>query len=96
MTRVEIDRENGILQAMGHAGYGPMGRDVVCASVSALTQLAALAAQKKGGKVICGDALIHAQCDDGEYKIILNAVADAVRELERQFPKHVHLVLEGA
>lgn len=96
MTRVIIDMENGILQAMGHAGYAPKGEDVVCASVGALTQLCALQAQKKGGMVICGDAMIHAECDDAAYKTVLEAVADAVREIAMQYPNHVHLVLEGA
>jgi uncharacterized protein YsxB (DUF464 family) len=94
MTKVLIDMENGILQAMGHANYAPHGQDVVCAGVSALTQMAALQAEKKGGMVMCGDAVIHAECDDQEYKQLLRAVADAVREMEKQYPNHVHLVLE--
>lgn len=96
MTRVIIDMENGILQALGHANFAPHGQDVICAGVSTLTQMAAMAAQKRGGMVICGDAMIHAECDDAAYKTVLEAVADAVRELAMQYPNHVHLVLEGA
>lgn len=94
MTNVFIDRDNGILQAMGHANYAPLRQDVVCAAVSALTQLAALQAEKRGGMAMHGNGVIHAECDDTEYKIILDAVADMVAEMEKQYPNHVHLVLE--
>lgn len=95
MTRVIIDMENGILQALGHANFAPHGQDVICAGVSTLTQMAAIAAQKRGGMAMVGDGIIHAECDDGEYRVMLGAIADTVREMEKQYPNHVHLVLEG-
>lgn len=41
MITITFKSEDGVCQgfdAVGHAGYGPKGQDIVCAAVSALTQ----------------------------------------------------------
>ena len=91
MTKIEIDLKKGILHAKGHAGFARYGQDVVCAAVSALTQTAAAAAEKRGGVVKMGDGEISIHCEDEGYRAVLEAITEGLRMIARQYPMHVRV-----
>lgn len=91
MTRIEIDLDKGSLMAKGHAGYGERGQDIVCAAVSALTQTAAVAAKRHRGEVKKGDGHIEVQCANTEYTPVLEAIAEGLKMIARQYPLHVRV-----
>lgn len=91
MTKIEIDMKKGILHAKGHAGFARYGQDVVCAAVSALTQTAAAAAEKRDGLVGRADGEISIHCEDVGYRVVLEAITEGLRMIARQYPLHVRV-----
>ena len=91
MTKIEIDLKKGILHAKGHAGFARYGQDVVCAAVSALTQTAAHAAEKRGGTKEAASGEIRISCEDTAFRTVLEAVGDGLQMIARQYPLHVRV-----
>lgn len=50
MTKITYDRDDLSVRAEGHSGYEVAGKDIVCASVSALMLVLGLYADKLGKK----------------------------------------------
>lgn len=92
MTHIVYDAEKGILKASGHAGYAEAGKDIVCASVSALTQAAAVSAQLHGGEALCDHGAIYTRCEDPKHKEVLRVLAVVLNEMAWQYPAHVKMV----
>ncbi len=91
MIEIVIEEEMGMIHAEGHAGYAEHGKDIVCAAVSAVMDLAArVALQKNGG---------HADEDeDGgltvwgygfAFNCVLKAVKAELEAIEEKYPAYV-------
>lgn len=103
MTTVRLFYEDGrivAVEAKGHTGYAPSGRDIVCAAVSAIIQTALLALDK----------VAHAQTEKTEregylrYKvtsrdgktleasdIILQAMKVGLQDISSGYPSYIKL-----
>lgn len=85
----------------GHAGYGPRGRDIVCAGVSAITQTAALALQYWLGEKVTVvrksgflKVVVSPELGDGEKlraETIIQAVSLGVGDIAREYPKQLRV-----
>lgn len=105
MTRVRLTWENEELAAdiAGHAGYGPPGRDIVCAAVSMLAQALAASlqqAQEDGLLAACrcrveeGIVQIRARAAPSGLPVIrgmTEVVCTGYRLLAEQYPDYVRV-----
>jgi len=91
----------------GHSGWAAKGSDIVCAGVSALTQAAVLGlVQQLGvdvhtevgdGLLACrlagrGDGGDEGPVGDRAVQAVLGTMVLGLREIARQYPRHVSLV----
>ena len=99
------------LTAKGHAGYANIGKDVVCASISMLTQTfaqIAFALREQGAKVIYrerdGAVHIHIGIDDTDEgrelfegaSCSLQTIEVGYRLLAEQYPDYIKITSERA
>lgn len=81
------------LRAIGHAGYGPKGMDVVCAAVSALTQtLAGYAAGQDDSEVLCDEASASINITlrhNRKNLIAATVILGGLNAIAEQYPDHV-------
>ena len=115
MTQITIkeDHKNMTisLTAKGHAGYANIGKDVVCASISMLTQTfaqIALALREQGAKVIYrerdGAVHIHIGIDDTDEgrelfegaSCSLQTIEVGYRLLAKWYPDYIKITSERA
>ena len=101
MTTVTIFRQNGLItgfKATGHAGDNDIGKDIVCASVSTLTQSAMLGiievAELKP-KVTKDDKAGRLELclteNNDKAQTILRNMELALENLREQYPKHIQI-----
>ncbi|WP_324717498.1 ribosomal-processing cysteine protease Prp [Carboxydochorda subterranea] len=114
MLTVEVCRQTSGaitgLRASGHAGWGPYGKDIVCAAASAIVQTAALAAVRYLGErahLEAGEGLVALAVTseppaggDGamawvKAQAALEAALWGLDEIVKQYPKHVRIVERG-
>lgn len=89
--------------AQGHTGYAKAGKDIVCSAVSALTQGALLGVlqvveakalygtDERAGELYCLLAPEASRTDREKAWILLDTLALALREIERQYPRHLRI-----
>ncbi len=87
------------IAAHGHARGGRYGKDIVCAAASAVLQAARLGLEEHAGLRL--DALAEPgefslrwpakTRDDASVKAIVATAELAVREIARQYPRHVRV-----
>lgn len=86
-------------RSTGHAGYGDYGHDIVCAAVSAITQTTVLGLlEHVGAEAAVTQAPGRLECMLAEdeqsaeaVQALLATMALGLREVERQYPKHVRV-----
>ncbi|MFO7266014.1 MAG: ribosomal-processing cysteine protease Prp [Limnochordales bacterium] len=103
MVTVEVYRDAAGrirgFRSTGHAGYGAYGQDIVCAAVSAITQTAVLGLlEHVKAEAAVAQAPGRLECKvSGEWaareavQAVLAAMTLGLREVERQYPKHVRV-----
>jgi uncharacterized protein YsxB (DUF464 family) len=105
MTRVEIvkDQNNNItsFRVEGHTGFDDIGKDIVCAGVSAITQttLAGLMQyleqkpvfKQAKGRLTCNLADGLSEEDNVKAQVILGTMELGLREMEHQYGDFVRL-----
>ena len=100
MVRVEFRKADGLFcgfHAAGHAECGEPGEDIVCAAISAVTQMTAEGIRKAAnvptgvsrsdGDLYCTvdrDA-DRRQCEDAD--LLMQSMEQALRDIEKQYPK---------
>ncbi len=103
MIRVRIDRdETGRVEGYhveGHAGFGPRGRDIVCAGVSALVEATALGLQQVAmvpvkletakGKLACVIAPEAPPESRNRAQLLLGTMILGIRQIAAVYPKHI-------
>ena len=98
MINVCVDKRGGklTLTADGHAGFGQMGEDIVCAAVSMLSLSVLYALEGVEGIQLESDVrrgMLWLTCTDTPTTRNMMAVAEAgFRQLAEQYPKNVHFM----
>lgn len=100
MTEVMIKylNENGVdsvnLCVFGHSGYADKGQDIVCASISSITQLVLNHYQNKRETLYVVEKedvpSLEATILPKDISLI-NEVVSCYQELEKEFPNHIKL-----
>ena len=101
MVKFRIDPHKGVLQVLGHAGYGEKGSDPVCAGVSALAltlcrrveelaaqgavRIRALAAEPGAALIHCVPLPGHAE----QMEEVFRVIAAGLRLLAEEYPGNV-------
>ena len=93
MTRIEIDMTHGTYDAVGHAGFGKAGEDIVCAGISAISQVLVLWAVRHGGNVSMPDGEVHVSGTDAEYMTVLEACAGALKMYGMRYPYNLRVTI---
>lgn len=98
MINVCVDKRGGklTLTADGHAGFGQMGEDIVCAAVSMLSLSVLYALEGVKDIQLESDVrrgMLWLTCTDTPTTRNMMAVAEAgFRQLAEQYPKNVHFM----
>ena len=94
---IKITYDENSLKVEGHAGYAPLGKDIVCAAISALTTSFINSADLYD----CGVQIIDNEHGlisllftkhSIELNILLNSYLMAVSGIANQYPEHVEVV----
>ncbi|GLI56106.1 hypothetical protein PM10SUCC1_16200 [Propionigenium maris DSM 9537] len=106
MTKVEIFRKNKrvvLYRAAGHAEYADFGEDIVCAALSMAMQLP-LGGMQGILKVMPlfdmnSDGFLEVDMREMDYRgkekeidTLLESMVLMIRELSKEYPKHIKLV----
>lgn len=103
MVTVSFKVRDGIYQgfgATGHAGYAPIGQDIVCAAISALTQgtLSAIYKLSQCELEVYGNILGKLGCrirsPDDTAQILMAGLEAALQELETEYGSYVSVCRE--
>lgn len=97
MIRADFAKDFSGFTLSGHAGYADAGADIVCAAVSAMTNLVCNAAEAFGA-----DAEVRQEEADAfvSYRLqrpceeavrLLNVFCAELKQLEKQYPRHVRV-----
>ena len=91
MIKVVIDKYG--LKATGHANFDDYGKDIVCAAVSSILQLAAHMLKDLGARVVVekGDLKISNVHDDDCSKRIFRATIGALAGIQKKYPENLYL-----
>lgn len=105
MTRIEFDEKTLTLEIKGHAGYGKMGQDIICAAVSILTYTLVGALQRYSeygwyrleADLSGGEAYIHCAVN-GYFSMVVEMFRFAMigyKMLAEEYPQHVEVIEQG-
>lgn len=88
--------KNGF-EISGHSGYSEAGSDIVCAAVSAMTNLTILLLEKNNAELSCGvndkDNSVWAKIGCVEKGgVVLNALREELEALELEYPKNLRVI----
>ena len=88
-------RKDGI-EITGHANYAEVGKDIVCAGVTALTQtligsIEALTRDEIEYEISPGRADIHYRNLSEEGKLLVDSFFIGVCQISNEFPDHVRI-----
>lgn len=93
---IEITDKECCITIKGHAGYAPHGQDIVCAAVSALTQVflssvGRLTADALKCDIAEGNAVIQYENLSSDAKLLKDSFFLGVRMIADEYPEHVKL-----
>lgn len=104
MIEVQVRRTNGRLTGFtvsGHAGWGPRGKDIVCAAASALTDTIILSLERLAGvdaDVESGDGYISCSLPGdlgsqarGRAELLVGTMLLGMEEIARAYPGRLRL-----
>ncbi len=90
MINVYVDKEIMMISAEGHAGHGEKGKDIVCAAVSVLMDMAGREAVRKSeGKAEDEDGVVTVYGNGFRFLCVLDAVTREMKVLEGKYPECV-------
>lgn len=91
MTTIDIKLDK--IRVYGHSGYAPIGKDIVCAAISTLTEATynyLLATKNKVNKEESnGVYIINLEELNKQGEAIINSFKDMVDDLVKQYPKNI-------
>jgi hypothetical protein len=102
MIRVKVVKQRGSYQSFlcqGHAGFADSGRDIVCASVSALvitTFNAIEAFTSDPVKASDEEGLVKAEFGESntpESKLLMDTLLLGLTEIQKEFPQYLKVMI---
>ena len=91
MTTIEIKED--IIRVYGHSGYAPIGKDIVCAAISTLTEATynylVATKNKVNNEESNGVYIIHLEQLNKQGQAIIESFIDMVQDLINQYPKYI-------
>lgn len=88
-----IDVKEDIIRVYGHSGYAPIGKDIVCAAISTLTEATYnyLVATKNqvNNEESNGVYIIHLVELNKQGEAIIRSFIDMIQDLIKQYPKYL-------
>ena len=107
MITIEHKKYNKIeeLTVRGHAGYAPIGEDIICSAVSSVVYTLKIALEKadKNKKVLLlkcelneGEAIITFEPLSAETQAVFKAVLDGLKVLSESYPDYIGFLPCGA
>ena len=97
MIRIEIRSDKGMLKLAikGHAGYAPIGYDIVCSAVTSTAYTLAAYAEKQGAaqciRLDPGDILIKAE-DTEKMRTAFELIGCGLRMIANTYPENAMVV----
>ncbi|MFV9510888.1 ribosomal-processing cysteine protease Prp [Tepidibacillus sp. LV47] len=92
------------ITVMGHAGFGQMGEDVVCAAVSALTigavnstkrllgiDLKPISDEKDGGILAWNVPKVDDPILDGQLQVLMKALVESLKMIEEEYREYIQV-----
>ena len=97
---IKIYLSDSIIRISGHAGYADMGKDIVCAGVTALVQtliksIEDLTTDKIKYEILPGKACIKFRNLSKETKLLINSFFKGAELIADEFPGYVVLSRRG-
>lgn len=92
MLKVTIS--NSGFYAEGHADYAERGKDIVCASASAMTQMALIGLMEYNSiswHKYDGHLRVGVNYPDRDTEVILTTLKKAISQLEDEYPENIQL-----
>lgn len=94
---ITITHRNNTITVRGHAGYAEIGKDIVCASISTLTQVfVASVGEMTDDKLKCeiraGNAVISYKNLSERAQVLLDSFFIGCRMIAEAYPQHVRIV----
>lgn len=94
---IEVKHSKNKIIISGHAGYAPIGQDIVCAAFSAVLQTFVASAEELTQDEIktqmaAGKAVIEYGDLSKEGKLLLDSFFIGVRGIASGYPQHIKLV----
>lgn len=97
MIEIVYNPDELTVEATGHAGAAPYGRDMVCCAVSVLMQTLEATGRRVGAvksSIAPGHAAVQIlpyplQWIEAEQRV--EAIVDGLREVARSYPQYVHI-----
>jgi len=96
MITIEIDMEKGTVYMNGHSMYASRGQDIVCAAVSAVSQVILLSAMNVAQGQMTVDVDVGkcvVKAEDPAYLWTLKICAEVLKEIAETYPEEVSLRL---
>nr|DAG82133.1 MAG TPA: YsxB-like protein [Caudoviricetes sp.] len=97
MVTIVFTNHDGVctgLEALGHAGYGEIGKDIVCAAVSALIQGAVLSIEQLAEKPVVqekeeGRISYHIRDPDEVTQVLFASLELSLAELQAEYRNYL-------
>lgn len=91
-VRYDIEAMTFSLIALGHSGYDVMGKDIVCASISSLTQFFA-SLESASGRLLDmtkfnGSLGLKTKITD-ENTLVIDILTECLMDIAQQYPSYV-------
>ena len=91
MTTIDIRQD--IIRVYGHSGYAPVGKDIVCAAISTLTEATynylVATKNKVNNEESNGVYIIHLEELNKQGQAIIESFIDMLQDLINQYPKYI-------
>jgi uncharacterized protein YsxB (DUF464 family) len=95
---ISIRREDGYITIKGHAGYAPIGQDIVCAAVSALVQTFLVSVEELTADEITAHRNEQGQIETIQYRklsegaqLLLASFFVGIRMIADSYPSNIEL-----
>lgn len=93
---IVVSHNDGCIMLKGHAGYAEAGKDIVCAAVSALTQVFIASVEKLTTDnlkcdIVAGNAVIRYGNLTDHAQVLLDSFFIGIEMIASEYPDNVHI-----
>ena len=96
---IEVKHTSGCITVSGHAGYAPIGQDIVCAGVSTLVQTLIASISEMTTDEVQYDMqpgsveIMHGKLSD-KAQILIDSFLIGIRMISETYPAYVRIFVE--